>query len=339
MSGAWPEEFVWRDLAWPERHPAARVEPVEDGTPSGDVLTIPLGPGSVLGVRPLGADEHASRGPRASRTLAGRWCQGRSVAAFDENGAPVFRRVSCPERRRIRTGRQCPACRAADDFAPLHRVHRGAVLAPAAAAYAALPHWLYVATFPDGSAKVGTAHERSKISRPDQQAVARADWVALARNGTVVRELEDGVSSSGLGLVQAKRAEAKARAWCSPLPAAELAGIHQRLADEVRGLLEGWSGEDFEVVRDAWQPSTAMNQAYASLRVPAGSPGSLRPAEAEAPEGVAVHVLSAAAPFVVGHRGDPDAPELVDTSRWRDRAFRRLDAVLPDASGRQDGLF
>ena len=47
-------------------------------------------------------------------------------------------------------------------------------------AYAATPHRLYIATFPDGTSKVGTSSQASTPRRLDEQAPAIATYIAQA---------------------------------------------------------------------------------------------------------------------------------------------------------------
>lgn len=220
---------VWRDLSWRERKPVVAVEPVEDGVPCGTVLRTRLDLGDAPLVRALPVPDRVEP----------RWCAGFAHAEVDEQGTARFRTVACPKHQRIRSGQQCGLCRHLDRFRPLHRVHRGARLTDAALAYVSRPHWLYIATFPDASSKVGTAHERSQVTRLDQQAAARATWIALAPDGILVRRLEDAVGSE-LGLTQFKQVRTKHRAWAAPRPAEELDAAHDSAVRAARRLLADW---------------------------------------------------------------------------------------------------
>ncbi len=220
---------VWRDLSWRERKPVVAVEPVEDGVPCGTVLRTRLDLGDAPLVRALPVPDGVEP----------RWCAGFAHAEVDEQGTARFRTVACPKHQRIRSGQQCGLCRHLDRFRPLHRVHRGARLTDAALAYVSRPHWLYIATFPDAASKVGTAHERSQVTRLDQQAAARATWIALAPDGILVRRLEDAVGSE-LGLTQFKQVRTKHRAWAAPRPAEELDAAHDSAVRAARRLLADW---------------------------------------------------------------------------------------------------
>ena len=372
------ERFVWRDLAWRDRAPVAVVEPLRDGRPSGERVTIPL-----LGdARAGGAGSDAAR-PVDSPTAvarpgglllgatplppedpeAGLWCSGFAHAYLDEDGEPRFRGVDCPKAHRIERGQQCPLCLHLDRFRPIHGAHRGAELSEAVRAYVARPHWLYVATFPDGASKVGTAHERSKTSRLDQQAVARASYVALADDGLVVRRLEDACTRE-LALPQAKRVATKFRAWCAPLPSAELDRIHDELAGRARGLLAELGGSagaagsvgltgapaGHRVADERWTPSEAMRRAYAALRAESPEPLSaadpfgtgLPGAKGAARDGgspYAFRVTGGTGPFLTGALdGDAGPSLLVSTAGLKNRACRWVEDS-GQATGTQRSLF
>ena len=205
---------------------------VEDGVPCGTVLRTLLDLGDAPLVRALPVPDGVEP----------RWCAGFAHAEVDEQGTARFRTVACPKRQRIRSGQQCGLCRHLDRFRPLHRVHRGARLTDAALAYVSRPHWLYIATFPDAASKVGTAHERSQVTRLDQQAAARATWIALAPDGILVRRLEDAVGSEQ-GLTQFKQVRTKHRAWAAPRPAEELDAAHDSAVRAARRLLADWGAE------------------------------------------------------------------------------------------------
>ncbi|WP_256127635.1 hypothetical protein [Arthrobacter sp. SDTb3-6] len=129
----------------------------------------------------------------------------------------------------------------------MHDFHRSGIGPAGLKAYLAQPHWLYVATFADGTVKVGTASQRSKWSRLAEQGAIVARYVAHARDGSVVRVLEDAVSA-GLGLTQFVRGTAKFAALLQPRPGAELEAANAAAAGTVRDFL-GTAGVDgFEPV-------------------------------------------------------------------------------------------
>ncbi|MCQ9166109.1 DUF2797 domain-containing protein [Arthrobacter sp. STN4] len=136
----------------------------------------------------------------------------------------------------------------------MHDFHRSGIGPAGLKAYLAQPHWLYVATFADGTVKVGTASQRSKWSRLAEQGAIVARYVAHARDGSVVRVLEDAVSA-GLGLTQFVRGTAKFAALLQPRPGAELEAANAAAAGTVRDFL-GTAGVDgFEPVSEQWERS------------------------------------------------------------------------------------
>lgn len=300
--------FIWRDLSWPERQPVVRVEPYVDNSPSGEIVSIPLPPGSVLNIRLLAEDEDN----------AGLWCSGFAHGEFDVDARPSFRTVPCPQGNRITKGQQCRLCMHLDKFRPIHRAHRGAELSEVARAYIGRPHWLYVATFPDGTSKVGTAHERSKVTRLDQQAVARASYVALADDGLEVRRLEDAVTQT-VKLTQLKRVSAKYKAWLNPEDPEELTRIHDQIAATVREELSAWDDSSYRVVTERWTPGGAMLRAYEQLGTTQSRPLQGYEAWTSAPRRFLVD--SGTGPFLSGcAENDPDtAGWLLNTAVLKNR--------------------
>ena len=69
-------DFIWRDITWRDRAPHLKVEPLLDGQPSGEIKTIAITPGSLLGLSAIPAD---IRG-------AGTYCSGYSRANLDSVG-------------------------------------------------------------------------------------------------------------------------------------------------------------------------------------------------------------------------------------------------------------
>lgn len=297
-----------------------------DGRPTGETFSVPLPSGTELGVRRL-ADQEPG---------AGLWCSGFAHAEFDDRARPAFRGVPCPQSNRIRTGQQCRLCLHLDKFRPIHRAHRGAALHEVARAYVSLPHWLYVATFPDGTSKVGTAHERSKVKRLDQQAVARASYVAHADDGFAVRRLEDAVTRTA-ELTQSKRVSSKYKAWLRPKDANELARIHDEVAGRARRNLESWEDTDFTVVDEAWEPGDVMLPAYERLRAAPSEPWVGDDAWFENPR--RLRILSGAGPFLTARSDASDGAveSLLSTAGVKNRACVAVSGE--EASSVQDALF
>ncbi|TLM85382.1 DUF2797 domain-containing protein [Pseudarthrobacter sp. NamE2] len=148
-------------------------------------------------------------------------------------------------------GKQCERCFMLDESRLIHDFHRGGRVTPGLRDYLMQEHWLYVATFAGGSTKVGTASGPRKWNRLAEQGAAAARYVAHARDGRVVRILEDLVTAEA-GLTQQIRSAAKAEALLRPLPAAELDAINARRAGEVRALLERTAVDGFAAVDESW---------------------------------------------------------------------------------------
>ena len=136
----------------------------------------------------------------------------------------------------------------------MHDFHRSGIAPPGLKAYLAQPHWLYVATFADGTVKVGTASQRSKWNRLADQGAVTARYVAHARDGSVVRMLEDAVSTE-LGLTQFVRGAAKFTALLMPRPTAQLEEGNRKVAAAVREFLKGLTLDGFESVTGRWEHS------------------------------------------------------------------------------------
>lgn len=178
-----------------------------------------------------------------------RFCLGYSKAL----GTKGRRSLPCPEQTTAERGYQCGPCFARDDFRYMHDVHRSGVAPDALAPYLAQDHWLYVATFADGSTKVGTASDRSKWTRLAEQGAVVARYVAHAHDGRVVRVLEDAVTRHA-GLPQAVRSAAKTAALARPLAQSKLDLLNADAADVVRDLLaQGVVIDGFEAVEEQWQ--------------------------------------------------------------------------------------
>ena len=336
-----PQLLIWRQIRWSNRRPLIEVEPVvpgggaegvhnrasqaegestpnqerspaQRGVPSGVRIQIPLTPGAYLGLRI----------PRDSEGELYRYCAGYTTGTSND-AAPEsagIRRVPCPEGTRIQSGQQCPRCTARDEFTALHRAHLyPGTLTESMRAYAMLEHRLYIATFPDGTHKVGTSSLHSTPRRLDEQAVATATYIALAPDGLAIRRAEDAVTALAK-IPQVKQVASKYRAWTNPLPGAQLRTAHQEAVTRAREALAELARTDPEVpltaLDEPWIPSLAMNRPYAALR--AQSPEPLAPCESGLESGVAgFFCTGAAGQFLSAHTGDADATFLVNTAAWR----------------------
>ena len=336
-----PQLLIWRQIRWSNRRPLIEVEPVvpggvaegahnrashtagestptqesspaQRGVPSGVRIQIPLTPGAYLGLRI----------PRDSEGELYRYCAGYTTGTSD-NAAPEsagIRRVPCPEGTRIQRGQQCPRCTARDEFTALHSAHLyPGTLTESMRAYAMLEHRLYIATFPDGTHKVGTSSLHSTPRRLDEQAVATATYIALAPDGLAIRRAEDAVTALAK-IPQVKQVASKYRAWTNPLPGAQLCTAHQETVARAREALAELARTDPEVpltaLDEPWIPSLAMNRPYAVLR--AQSPEPLAPCDSGLESGAAgFFCTGAAGQFLSAHTGDADAAFLVNTAAWR----------------------
>ena len=339
-----PRLLIWRQIRWSNRRPLIEVEPftvaehvtgesapiqesspVQLGVPSGVRIQIPLTPGAYLGLRI----------PRDSEGELYRYCAGYTTGVSGD-AAPAsapnpgvtsagIRRVPCPEGTRIQRGQQCPRCTARDEFTALHSAHLyPGTLTESMRAYAMLQHRLYIATFPDGTYKVGTSSLHSTPRRLDEQAVATATYIALAPDGLAIRRAEDAVTALAK-IPQVKQMASKYRAWTNPLPGAQLRTAHQEAVARAREALAELARTDPEVpltaLDEPWIPSLAMNRPYAALR--AQSPEPLAPCnsglgDSGTESGTAgFFCTGAAGQFLSAHTGDADAAFLVNTAAWR----------------------
>lgn len=339
-----PRLLIWRQIRWSNRRPLIEVEPftvaehvagesapIQEsvsaplGVPSGVRIQIPLTPGAYLGLRI----------PRDSEGELYRYCAGYTTGVSGDaasESAPKsggtsagIRRVPCPEGTRIQRGQQCPRCTARDEFTALHSAHLyPGTLTESMRAYAMLEHRLYIATFPDGTHKVGTSSLHSTPRRLDEQAVATATYIALAPDGLAIRRAEDAVTALAK-IPQVKQVASKYRAWTNPLPGAQLRTAHQEAVARAREALAELARTDPEVplttLDEPWIPSLAMNRPYAALR--AQSPEPLAPCDSGLGDpgtesgAAGFFCTGAAGQFLSAHTGDADAAFLVNTAAWR----------------------
>lgn len=351
-----PRLLIWRQIRWSNRRPLIEVEPVvpvsggaiggaaegahhrasqaagectpepaQLGVPSGVRIQIPLTPGAYLGLRI----------PRDSEGELYRYCAGYTTGVSGDaapESAPKpgvtsagIRRVPCPEGARIQRGQQCPRCTARDEFTALHSAHLyPGTLTESMRAYAMLEHRLYIATFPDGTHKVGTSSLHSTPRRLDEQAVATATYIALAPDGLVIRRAEDAVTALAK-IPQVKQMASKYRAWTNPLPGAQLRSAHQEAVARAREALAELARTEPQVpltaLDEPWIPSLAMNRPYAALR--AQSPEPLAPCDSGLGDSgtesgaAGFFCTGAAGQFLSAHTGDADAAFLVNTAAWR----------------------
>ncbi|MFZ3416024.1 DUF2797 domain-containing protein [Arthrobacter sp. 3Tela_A] len=186
------------------------------------------------------------------RSEAARYCLGYELVRDDGR-----KNQPCPGNAAAERGYQCKRCFFQDEGRLVHNSHRGGGLPAGLRSYLARPQWLYIATFADGTTKVGTAADRRKILRLTEQGALAGQYVARAANGLQVRVLEDEISAA-LGLPQAVRAGHKCAALATPLPDEELRAINAGHADGARAVLFDRDPEGFEVVKESWPRPAAF---------------------------------------------------------------------------------
>ena len=177
----------------------------------------------------------------------GKSCLGHTVVHSSTRRDHILCAAGAPAVR----GKQCERCFVLDESRLMHDFHRGGRVTPGLRDYLMQEHWLYVATFAGGTTKVGTASGPRKWNRLAEQGAAAASYVARARDGRVVRILEDLVTARA-ALTQQVRSAAKAEALLNPLPAAELAAVNTRAAAGARALLATAAVDGFDVVEEQW---------------------------------------------------------------------------------------
>lgn len=207
----------------------------------------------------------------------------------------------------------------------------------AALAYVNLEHYLYIATFPDSTSKVGTASLHSNPRRLDDQAVAAATFVARADTGIIVRQLEDLVSQEA-NLTQFKRASTKYKAWVDPASTERLKSEHYMAVENATWALEDALDtiDGFDITADRWVPSVAMSRAYASLRAENPEPLTAYPTLTEGTHGF--YITGGTGKFLTAHFGDPDQTFLINTAELSNRACHQHGELTPPASV-QESLF
>jgi Protein of unknown function (DUF2797) len=174
------------------------------------------------------------RSPLAGRRLGlrltspGPYCLGYSGAVDG-----VLTGVPCPRGALATSGQQCEECLARDEFRFAHHAHLGGYVPDALAGYLAQPHWVYIATFADATSKVGTAADRRRVARLDEQGAACATYVARLHDGRLARTVEDAITER-TGIVQTKRRAAKVAALERPAVAAAIRAEHRDAVEQAR---------------------------------------------------------------------------------------------------------
>ncbi|WP_395577243.1 DUF2797 domain-containing protein [Streptomyces sp. BK79] len=218
--------FVCHGITWASGDPRLLLAPVTGG---------PLVYTPVMGRR---------LGYQVSGT--GRWCTGRYRFADRVR----VEALACPDRAPAEAGGQCAACAGRDDFRFAHRFHSGGHVPDALAVYMAQAHWLYLATFADGTTKIGTAAEPRKRSRLDEQGALIATYLARSADGHAVRFLEDALTRH-LGLTQTVRAAAKLTALAELRDLTPARDAHQQHLDRAA---EALSNLNVPATPEPWTP-------------------------------------------------------------------------------------
>lgn len=179
---------------------------------------------------------------------ADRWCTG----WYRFTDTHHVQAAACPDRAPAGQSGQCVHCAGQDDFHYAHRYHQGGHAPDTLVAYMAQPHWLYLATFADGTTKVGTAAEPRKHSRLNEQGALVATFLTQSPDGRTVRFLEDALSRR-LDLTQTVRAAAKlnALAAMTDLTPAQLA--HKTHLDSALVALDSMN---IPAMPEPWTPPT-----------------------------------------------------------------------------------
>lgn len=158
-------------------------------------------------------------------------------------------------------GRQCAQCAADDQFRFAHHAHRGGYLPAPLADYLRSPHYVYIATFADGSSKVGTAVHHRKVGRLDEQGPMAATYVVDAPDGLAARVLEDLVTDR-LGLTQFKHRSSKLSALLRYTGQAQIHEQHHQVVSKALDLL---AAEPADVICEAWDPPAPQRDLLTTL--------------------------------------------------------------------------
>lgn len=252
-----------------------------------------------------------------------RWCTGR----FDAAHADHARHVPCDRAAHATTGAQCDECARRDDSRFMHHVHRGGYVPAALAGYLDQPHRLYIATFADGTSKVGTASNSRGHTRLDEQGAVAATYLAHVADGAAVRVHEDAVTAA-TGIPQTKHKRSKAAALVRPLPRASIDAAHADAVEHARTYL---SAEGVLLTLEQWQPPPHHDAFFAAVGSHAfdAYPHSLARGE---------HCLTVTG--IVGGVAlvtvnDDDSPLVVDLDALRGRRIQPADVRSPETMSQQ----
>lgn len=197
-----------------------------------------------------------------------RRCIGRTVRS--EDGSSHNKCDAEPTSRR-----HCDKCQRAENInaANMHQAHRKerSEIDKAMTAYLSHPHRLYLATFRDGSIKVGTTRGRAGNIRLIEQGAWLATYVAEVEDGFLVRELED-VITEQLGVTQAVDTRRKVLGHLQHLPNQELMQSLSQISSETEKVLRERLGTTGRLTDEPWSNPMINNDVWNDL---APYPGSI----------------------------------------------------------------
>lgn len=286
--------YLCTGVSWDDAGPYLALR-----SPDGRQQALRLDAGTVLAYRVLPGDDGALK-----------FCLG-SVKVQDRH---TRIHESCPGHSPADRGFQCGPCFSRDDWRLVHNSHRSGIMSPGLKLYLAQPHWLYVATFADGTTKVGTAADGHKRLRLTEQGAVAARYVARAADGRVVRILEDLVTAEA-GLIQAVRSGTKTAALARPLASGVLESINSGHASGVRQLLDASGIDGFTVTDEVWE---RPEQARRVLEAAGAAPYPLDPGSGE--HGMVIDAMLGAAALV--RVEDSDIPFITNLGRLKGRRLQ-----------------
>ncbi|MET1034817.1 MAG: DUF2797 domain-containing protein [Arthrobacter sp.] len=323
-----PGSLLCHGIAWPaaDGPPRLALRALDGGAATGgaagggEAADVVLVPGTRL----------------AFDVVPGKWCLGHTVV----HGRDSRTSHACPGRSPAERGHQCGPCFAREDTRHMHDFHRSGIAPEGLRAYLAQEHWLYVASFAHGAAKIGTAAAGGKWRRLAEQGAVAGSYVALAADGRAVRVLEDLVTRE-LRLGQSVRSAAKAAGLAAGPGAAHDAGslaeAHAGRAASVRRLLDSApeaAAVPFRPVDERWDPPAAATALLAGWDA-----GRVRPYPGSLASGSHGFTVDSVSGQVLGVRlRGSDELFAVDAGALKGRRLTRGEGAT-EAPAVQDALF
>ncbi|MFB6984445.1 DUF2797 domain-containing protein [Streptomyces sp. NPDC056304] len=257
---------------------------------------------------------------------ASRWCTGRYRFADRVR----VEAVACANRAVAEAGGQCAACAGQDEFRFAHQFHSGGHVTDVLAAYMAQPHWLYLATFADGTTKVGTAADPRKRSRLDEQGALVATYLSQSPDGRTVRFLEDALTRR-LALTQTMRAAAKLTALAELRDLAPARAAHQQHLDQAA---EALTDMNIPAVLEPWTPPSEGDL----LRAP-GTGRVLYPHDPREGEHGLTVLSCLGSQVLASPDGDGELPYLLDVGALKGRCITLGSQFSSPPTAVQSALF